>query len=449
MKLNSRSRLLSPLLAAVMCSLVSGQAFAAPAPVKRAKPAAKPPVKSTYARIPVKTAVVKPKPPVVRLRIEVPCRAWVPTGTQPSIVLLCVHGLGLNSASYENFGQRMSKAGIATFAVDVRGFGTWMKLEGKHQLDFDSCLADVEQALKVLHTAYPGRPVFVLGESMGGAIALRVTAMHPELVDGLISSVPSGDRFHATKSKLAVALKVMTFRMNKEMDVGSKVIEQATDNLTVRTAWKEDPFNRLTLTPKELIQFQRFMNDNHETARKIDRTPVLFVAGMNDKLVKPQGTIDLFEELTTPDKKLLTIESAEHLIFEQSQCTPQVFSAVFDWLQARKKTVSIARSSVLTLPAQETEVITGTEPTAVKAGYSVTPVSSSAASVPVRNASYSSSSYSSAASALSSTTSKKTKKLKKTKLDAAAAAAAARNAQFTQGPRPVKRSIFDEVHSGH
>ncbi len=278
-----------------------------------------------------KTAIT-PKP--VRLKIEVPCRAWVPPKVQPKVVLLCVHGLGLNSASYENLGKRMAKAGIATFAVDVRGFGTWMKLAGKNRVDFDACLDDVVQALNVLHTAYPKRPVFVLGESMGGAIALRMAAEHPDLLDGLISSVPSGDRFHTTRNKLKVALSMVTLRMNKDMDVGSKVIEDATDDVKLRTMWQDDPLNRMKLSPKELWQFQNFMNDNHHTAKKITQTPVLLLVGMSDKLCKPQGTIDLYEELKTEDKKMLTIKHGEHLIFEEAQCSPEVFSLVVDWLNS-------------------------------------------------------------------------------------------------------------------
>jgi acylglycerol lipase len=273
------------------------------------------------------------KPAVTRLHIDVPCRAWVPK-TMPKTVLLCVHGLGLNSASYENFGRRMSGLGIATYAVDVRGFGTWMKLEGKEQVDFNACIDDVAQALKVLHTAYPHLPIFVLGESMGGAIALRVTAVHPELVDGLISAVPSGDRFHKTKNELRVALRLVTGGSKKPMDVGTRTIEDATDDPAVREQWKDDPLNRLNLTPKELIQFQKFMNENHETAKQIDKKPVLFLAGFKDKLVKPQGTIELFNEMSSEDKMLVVVGDGEHLIFEQSQLTDEVCWVLMGWLKS-------------------------------------------------------------------------------------------------------------------
>jgi len=272
----------------------------------------------------------------VRLRINVPCRAWVPAKI-PTVVLLCVHGLGLNSASFEQFGEQMKNKGIATFAVDVRGFGTWMKLKGKEEVDFAACLKDVEQALRQLHAAYPKVPVYILGESMGGAIALRITAEHPELVDGLISAVPSGDRFHKTKNELRVGMRMLTGGMKDPMEVGSKMVNDATDDPAVRERWKDDPLNRMSLTPDELMQFNRFMGDNHDMAVRISAKPVFIVAGFKDKLVKPQGTIDLFNELATSDKMLLVVGNGEHLIFEQNQMSEQVASVLLAWLHSHAR----------------------------------------------------------------------------------------------------------------
>jgi len=261
----------------------------------------------------------------------------------PKLVLLCVHGLGLNSNSYEGFGKTMSQLGIAVFAVDVRGFGTWMKLEGKEELDFDGCLSDVEQALKTLHKAYPSLHIYILGESMGGAIALRVMADHPELVDGLISAVPSGDRFHKTKNELRVGLKLLTGGKDKPMDVGSKTVQEATDDPALRERWKGDPLDRMSLTPRELMQFQKFMNQNHESATTIAKKPVLMIAGFKDKLVKPQGTIEIFNELVTPDKMLVIVGNGEHLLFEESQLTDQVCWVVLGWLKSHVENKGLVR----------------------------------------------------------------------------------------------------------
>jgi len=273
----------------------------------------------------------------IRLKIVVPCRAWVPKNVQPKAVLLCVHGLGLNSASYNDFGQQMQKAGIGVFAVDVRGFGTWIKFKGKATCNFKSCISDVKQALQVLHVAYPDKPIFLLGESMGGAIALRVAAEHQELIDGLLSSVPSGDRFHTKKNELNVALHLVTLRGNKPLDVGTKVVEEATTNSAMRAKWEDDPLDRLQLSSKELMQFQKFMNENHQTAKEIDKTPVLFLVGLDDKLVKPQGTVELYNEIPAQDKKLITIKHSQHLIFELHKISPELQGVLVNWLLTHPK----------------------------------------------------------------------------------------------------------------
>jgi acylglycerol lipase len=247
----------------------------------------------------------------------VPCISWVNPLVKPRIALLCIHGLGLYSGSYHAFGTQLARLGIATYAIDVRGFGSWMKSQGHSEVDMKSCLTDVKSALEAIRRANPGLPVFLLGESMGGAIALRVASMYPDLVEGLISSVPSGERFQQKKTDLKVALEFLKGR-NKQYDVGTKIVTQATQNEKLRQDWSSNALDRMELSPNELIQFQKFMNDNHGASKNITDDPVLFVQGTQDKLVKPEGTWELFNELTTPDKYFFAVPS-EHLIFEEGQ----------------------------------------------------------------------------------------------------------------------------------
>jgi acylglycerol lipase len=251
--------------------------------------------------------------------------------------------LGLHNATYQHFGERMAKAGIATYAVDVRGFGSWQQAAGRADVDFEDCLTDVADTLKFIHKANPGLPVFILGESMGGAIALRVTSKYPELVDGLISCVPSGDRFKQRRSELKVALHFLGGGANRKFDVGSEVIEQASSssddttkvNEGLKSAWANDPLAKLKLSPKELIQFQRFMNENHDVAKTITTKPVLMVQGWEDNLVKWQGTLELWNELPTDDKQIELIPNAKHLIFEESQFNDQALNVRVDKMVTR------------------------------------------------------------------------------------------------------------------
>lgn len=252
------------------------------------------------------------------VRGNAPCLAWVSPDLPVKAVILCVHGLGLHNGSYEAFGKQMSKRGFAVYAIDVRGFGSWMEAQGREKVDFSSCLEDVRATLKVVRRAHLDKAVFLLGESMGGAIVLKVTASSPALVDGLISSVSAADRYKQTKPNLKVALHLLN-DPDKPINVGAAVIKQATQKADLRQAWLNDPLARLNLSERELWQFDKFMKGNKKSARKIRDKPVLIVQGSRDKLVKPEGTVDIYNELTAKDKKIVLIPNGEHLIFEEAQ----------------------------------------------------------------------------------------------------------------------------------
>jgi len=289
-----------------------------------------------------------------------PCISWTNPIIKPRAVLLCIHGLGLYSGSYQNFGVRMARQGIATYAIDVRGFGSWMKAQGHAQIDFVDCLNDVQSALKAIRAANPGLPVFLLGESMGGAIALRANSLFPELIDGLISSVPAGERFKQKKEDLKVALDFLK-GPNKQFDIGKSIVDQATDNPALRKDWEDNPLDRMDLSAKELMQFQKFMNENHDSVKSITKTPVLMIQGTEDKLVKPTGTWDLFIEIPSREKTFLAVPS-EHLVFEDQQDKNRAFDVHIDhtiaaWILALAAE-SVAQAPPAVRPAALTSAIT-------------------------------------------------------------------------------------------
>ncbi|HEY9680444.1 MAG TPA: alpha/beta fold hydrolase [Oculatellaceae cyanobacterium] len=270
-----------------------------------------------------------------------PCVSWVDPLVKPKACLLCIHGLGLYSGSYEDFGKWMARRGVGTYAIDVRGFGSWMQVKGDDDIDFAACLKDIQKTLKSIRTANPGLPVYILGESMGGAISLKAAALYPDLIDGLISSVPAGSRFKQKKTDIKVALEFLT-GPNKQHNMGKSVVSQATENDKLRKDWEGDPMDRMQFSAKQLMQFQKFMNENHDAAKLISKSPVLVLQGSEDKLVKPEGTWELFSEIESADKTFLAVPS-EHLIFEEQQDHAQKFDErvsrlVMTWLQTHLPT---------------------------------------------------------------------------------------------------------------
>lgn len=267
--------------------------------------------------------------------INVPYRSWLPKREKPRLVLLCIHALGFSSKSYDNFGRRMAASGIPTYALDVRGFGEWMKQSDKAHMDFEACFTDVEQGLKTLHKAYPRLPIFLVGESMGGAIAIQSASRYPDLVNGLVAAVPSSEeRAGAMKSGLVVAFKTAE-SPNARVDMAPVIVDGVTNDSALRAKINAEPLNRMELSKKELAQFEKFMKETHDAAPLVERTPALVLVAYKDKLVTPSGSVQLFSEMTTPQRLLIGDGNSQHLMLEEAQMTPEIERILKGWLREK------------------------------------------------------------------------------------------------------------------
>jgi len=311
----------------------SAPAYAA-TPNSSSLPAIPAPRVSQPAPLDIKGAMAKEVNPGVAANsapFETSFTSWPSKTKEPIAAILSIHGFGLHKESFSGFAKEMARRGISTYAIDVRGFGSWMeeKTEDK-KLDFYQTMMDLRSSIYWVKTMNPGVPVFLLGESMGGAIALQATALFPECVSGLIASVPGSEFYGGKKAAMEVALRMV--RPNSKFNVADKVIEKATSDRSLRENWLRDPRARKEMTPKQMAQFAVFMNRSDEMARLIDSLPVLMLQGGRDKLSKADGTERLFKALKTPYKNYVLLDDAEHLIFEKGQYTSRTADIVQDWL---------------------------------------------------------------------------------------------------------------------
>lgn len=123
--------------------------------------------------------------------VALPLRHWLPEG-KPRAVLLALHGFNDYSNAFAETGPALAKSGIATFAYDQRGFGAAPK--AGRWAGTDRLVGDAVTATTRLHQRYPGVPLYLLGESMGGATAILAATRKttpPLEVDGLILLAPA------------------------------------------------------------------------------------------------------------------------------------------------------------------------------------------------------------------------------------------------------------------
>ena len=261
-----------------------------------------------------------------------PALSWKPEGN-PRGVILCLHELGFYNGVFDNLGTRMSKEGLAVYAIDLRGFGGWSQIDSKDsRMDLDKTLDDVKGSVEVLHKLHPGLPVFVLGEAMGGALALKAAAEFPALIQGSITAAPGGEHFKTTKNYLTIAGKLVTTGPNHNCSYGEDLLAIATQKPELQDVLAQDEKVRLDLAPRELMDCQFFMYKTRKMAQKIKDVPVLVVHGARDGESKEVGSEKVYNNLATKDKQYLKVEDGDHYTYEDVKVSDAAFNATLSWI---------------------------------------------------------------------------------------------------------------------
>lgn len=120
---------------------------------------------------------------------RLPIKRWG-DAKQPSAVILALHGFNDYSNAFAEPGAAWAKDSIVTYAYDQRGFG-----RAPHRgrwAGVDTLTADLHAVAQLLKQRHPDVPLIVLGESMGGAVAMTASADYPDLpADRVVLSAPA------------------------------------------------------------------------------------------------------------------------------------------------------------------------------------------------------------------------------------------------------------------
>ena len=216
---------------------------------------------------------------------RLPLREWLPEG-RPRAVLLGLHGFNDYAHAFEEPATAWAKEGIATYAYDQRGFGEAPE-RGRWPGRF-ALAADAATASRILRRMYPGVPLYLLGESMGGAVAIVAAsgesgAPRPEM-DGLILVSPAvwGRAVMRLAPKLALWLGVRLFPAMTLTGRGLDI--HASDNLPMLRALSRDPLVIKATRVDTMWGLVNLMDAALAAAPRLT-TPLLLLYGAHDELI--------------------------------------------------------------------------------------------------------------------------------------------------------------------
>jgi len=211
-----------------------------------------------------------------------PTQEWGPR--RPEAVIIALHGMNDYANAFADPARALSAAGILTIAYDQRGFGrtaTRGIWPGEEVM-----VRDLDDAVAAARSRYPNVPVFVLGESMGGSVAiLWAQRTGGEGVDGVILSAPAVWGWRTLNPVYRVALSLSARVFPSKTFTGSNLKIWPSDNIEMLRALSRDPFVIKATRTDAIYGLVTLMDDAYEAAPKIPDVPVLVLYGQKDQII--------------------------------------------------------------------------------------------------------------------------------------------------------------------
>lgn len=153
--------------------------------------------------MPTSAAPLPPHPPVEMVSTSlgpVAVRRTPVSGEGPHEPAVLVHGLGGSSRDWVDLGYGLADR-LTSVALDLPGFGSTPPQPD----DTYTIARHAAVVVAVIEALFPGQPVHLFGNSMGGLVSVQVAGQHPHLVRSLTLVSPAmPDVFPASRSAAQV-----------------------------------------------------------------------------------------------------------------------------------------------------------------------------------------------------------------------------------------------------
>lgn len=256
-------------------------------------------------------------------------RTWNPTGDARANVVI-LHGTTLHSGVYAPAAKALAAAGYRVFAYDLQG---WGRSEGKgadgYVDSFDDYAKDLYRVLNKMKVRYPDVPNFVMGESLGGTVALYGVLKKDLAFDGVITSA-IGYKPHPellgvrapgfiNDANLTLAKWWGQGVPNAPIVGADTGIRMVIEDDALQAQLLADPYVSHGWLPAAYGSTLMEANDYIEAHLQELQQPILLLHGAQDILVPTASSEEIYERAASGMKRLEIYNAPHALLLEQSQ----------------------------------------------------------------------------------------------------------------------------------
>ncbi|GLQ07009.1 alpha/beta hydrolase [Sneathiella chinensis] len=260
---------------------------------------------------------------------SLPLRVW--KAPEERAVVIAVHGFNDYSNAFTFPASWWQGRGISTYAYDQRGFGE--TLNRGIWAGEDLLTRDLAAVVTAVRRDHPEKPVFLLGESMGGAVVMTaVTGEAFPDVDGIILSAPAVWGWQALNPLYKVSLWVAAHLLPGVTATGQGLGIQASDNIPMLRGLGADPLFIKETRFDAMYGVVGLMDRAYDVAAELE-PDILVLYGANDEVIPRHPVEDVVARLPEGADVVL-YEQGWHLLLRDLQAEV-VWRDIESWIASR------------------------------------------------------------------------------------------------------------------
>lgn len=256
---------------------------------------------------------------------------WVPE--QPAVATLVLsHGVGEHARRYDHVVTQLTGLGFVVFALDHRGHG---RSGGKrvHLDNWTDFTDDMATLFGIVSAEYPTHQKFLLGHSMGGAIALSYAIEHQADLAGLLLSGP-GVLVHRGVPKPVLIAGKFLGKFFPDLPIRTLDVSAISRDPAVVAAYKNDERVWQGKIPAGIARGMVQASESFPHYLSTLTLPILLQHGAADRLTAAAGSELVANSVASTDVTLKIYPGLFHEIFNEPE-QDEVLTDLSGWLRQR------------------------------------------------------------------------------------------------------------------
>lgn len=250
----------------------------------------------------------------------------------PKAVIIALHGFNDYRRFFGSTAEYLQQQQIFSYAYDQRGFGEspntgiWA--------GNDAYVQDLAEFTKLIKAQHPGTPVFLLGESMGGAIVIdAMSRAEKPAVAGIILSAPAVWGRQTMPWYQTSLLWTLSHTLPWMTLTGKGLEIMPSDNIEMLRELGRDPLVIKETRVDAIYGLTDLMDAALSSAEKLN-ADTLLLYGKKDEIVPPEPTILFAQKLLSKQPAHKTIayyENGYHMLLRDLEA-PLIWQDIAHWV---------------------------------------------------------------------------------------------------------------------